>query len=67
MARVPVYFATERAGIMQAWRFGIVATAGVIAGTLWGVHLLRRIPDRWFRPVVSILIAALGVYMLLRR
>jgi len=63
-ARMPVYFFNETRGILEAWPFILSATVGVIAGTLWGVRLLRRIPDRVFRKVLSVLITALGVYMI---
>jgi uncharacterized membrane protein YfcA len=66
-ARMPVYLWTERNALVPLWPQIAAATAGVLVGTLAGVRVLRRIPDRVFRPGVSILIAALGVYMLLHR
>jgi uncharacterized membrane protein YfcA len=39
-------------------------TAGVITGTLVGDPVLRRIPERWFSRIVTVLLAVLGVYML---
>jgi len=40
-------------------------TVGVVAGTLLGDPVLRRIPELWFSRIVGVLLIALGVYMLL--
>jgi uncharacterized protein len=66
-ARMPVYVWTEWRELVALWPFVLGAVAGVLIGTLGGVRLLRRIPERVFRPAVSLLIVALGVYMLLHR
>ncbi len=64
-ARMPVYFLTETQGVLAAWRPMLIAVAGVLIGTVWGVHILRRIPELLFRRIVSGLIIALGIYMLI--
>ena len=64
-ARMPVYFIAQFHPIVEAWPLIVAATIGVTIGTLWGVRLLRRIPDRVFRKVLALLITALGVYMLI--
>jgi uncharacterized protein len=66
-ARMPVYLWTEGRALTSLGPEIAAATAGVLLGTLVGVRVLRRIPERVFRPSVSILITALGVYMLLQR
>jgi uncharacterized membrane protein YfcA len=66
-ARMPVYIATQSRGMWSARIEIAVAIAGVVVGTLAGVRLLRRIPERWFRRAVGILILLLGAYMLVRR
>jgi uncharacterized membrane protein YfcA len=66
-ARLPVYMWTEGRSLTRLWPEIVAAIAGVLIGTVVGVRVLRRIPERVFRPSVSILIAALGVYMLLHR
>jgi uncharacterized protein len=66
-ARMPVYVWTEGRSLTPLWPEIAAATAGVLIGTVVGVRVLRRIPERVFRPSVSILITALGVYMLLHR
>jgi uncharacterized membrane protein YfcA len=47
-----------------AWREMVFAIVGVVAGTIWGGRLLRRIPETAFRRIVAILILLLGIYML---
>ena len=69
-ARMPVYIATQWQGMLGA-KIEIVAAivaaiVGVVAGTFLGINLLRRIPERWFRRAVSVLIVVLGVYMLIK-
>jgi hypothetical protein len=66
-ARMPVYIWTEGHSLTRLWPEIAAATAGVLVGTVAGVSVLRRIPEGIFRPSVSILLTALGVYMLLHR
>jgi uncharacterized membrane protein YfcA len=66
-ARMPVYIWTEWGSLVRLWPEIVAAVAGVLLGTVVGVRVLRRIPERVFRPSVSILIVTLGVYMLLQR
>jgi uncharacterized membrane protein YfcA len=65
--RMPVYFATNYEAIVQAWPIVVIATVGVIAGTLLGSSVLSRIPARLYKRVVSTLVFGLGIYMLLHR
>jgi uncharacterized protein len=64
--RMPVYFATQQDRIFQSWPIVVLATIGVIAGTLLGTRLLARIPERTFKLVVSLLVLGLGVLMIFR-
>src|SRR5262249_31000581 len=64
-ARMPVYFAVEGAGILHAWRIILVAIAGVLLGTFYGVKLLRRISPGVYPKLLSLLILALGIYMVI--
>jgi uncharacterized membrane protein YfcA len=66
-ARMPVYLVTQHSALAHAWVEILVATIGGIVGTMWGVRLLRRIPERIFRRSVGALIFALGIYMLAKR
>lgn len=65
-ARVPAYlWSVGRALPPLAGWMGL-ATVGVVVGTLLGGALLTRLPSRAFRPVVALLIGALGVLMIAR-
>lgn len=63
--RMPVYVVTQWRDLLQASPIIVLAAAGVLAGTVFGQPLLRRIPERTFRAVVSGIILALGIAMLL--
>lgn len=65
-ARMPVYLAVEGGALAGMWRLLALAAAAALAGTVLGEGLLRRVPEAWYRRVVSALILALGVYMLAR-
>lgn len=64
LARLPVYLAKDAATIAASWPLVAVATAGVLVGTFAGEKLLRRIPERAFRVVVSAIILLLGIAVL---
>ncbi len=64
-ARMPVYIATQWQEMRAATMEMTIAAAGVVAGTFLGIKLLRRIPERWFRRAVSVLIVLLGLYMVI--
>lgn len=65
-ARTPVYLWQAGPGIASLWLPLLVATAGVLAGTLAGERLLFGMaPDR-FRRVVATLIGLLGLLLLVR-
>jgi uncharacterized membrane protein YfcA len=63
--RMPVYAATQWSDLRGAWEYMLVATFGVILGTLIGQPMLHRIPPNTFRTIVSAVILALGIWMLL--
>ena len=65
-ARVPVYLYTQHDGLRGVLLWIGLAIAGVIAGTLLGVRTLGRIPDIWFRRVLALMLAVLGIAMLIR-
>lgn len=66
-ARMPVYLVAERAQVAAIWPLVLVATVGVIAGTLSGERLLARVPEQRFKQVVGAIILLLGIVILLRR
>jgi len=64
-ARLPVYLATEWTALRGIWPLIAIAAVGVGAGTLAGNRVLRRMPERTFRRLVSLLLLALGAWMIL--
>ena len=65
-ARMPVYLTTQWSELRNTWIPILIATAGVLVGTLGGVRVLRQLSERTFRTSVALLILALGVYMVLK-
>jgi uncharacterized membrane protein YfcA len=64
-ARLPVYLAGQAQALVRVWTAIAVATAGVVLGTLFGGHVLTRLPDRLFRPAIAVVLALLGAGELL--
>lgn len=63
--RLPVYLGLEWREILPwMWPLVAVTTGGTLVGTIAGERVLRRIPERAFRTIVSLLILALGVAVL---
>jgi uncharacterized membrane protein YfcA len=65
-ARLPVYLWTQGRDLVGIWPAIAALTVGVLAGTLGGARLLRKIPQPLFRKMVAGLILALGLFMLFR-
>ena len=63
--RMPVYALLQFHQIVSQWQMAAVATIGVIAGTVSGKWMLRRIPENTFRLIVSGIILVLGFWMLI--
>jgi uncharacterized protein len=64
--RIPIYLAIDWRQILRAWPAILSASVGVISGTLVGVGVLRCIPERIFRRIVSLILLAIGVTLLVR-
>ena len=64
-ARMPVYLVAERQGLQAIVVMILVATCGVVAGTLVGRRVLTHLPEAMFRRVVALLLLALGTWMTL--
>ncbi len=65
-ARVPIYVATETRELWNLSGVIVIATAGVILGTLFGERLLAKVPEQRFRTVVGALLLLLGLSILIR-
>lgn len=63
-ARMPVYAFTDGAALRALAPLILLATAGVVAGTLVGERVLSAIPERVFRLVVASLLAGLGLLVI---
>lgn len=64
--RVPVYIITKGAELRQLLPEIAVMSAGVIAGTLLGTPLLRRIPEKYFKIALSAMLIIVGVLVATR-
>ena len=65
-ARLPIYLAVQHEELLSLWPAIATATIGVVVGTLVGGRALARVPEAWFRRVLAVTLAALGVVMLTR-
>jgi hypothetical protein len=65
-ARLPIYLAKQHDQMFVLWPSIMLATLGVLTGTLLGGHVLKRIPEIWFRRVLAGVLAVLGATMLTR-
>lgn len=65
-ARVPVYLATQANEVLNVSGWILIASIGVVIGTLVGGRALRRIPEPIFRQLVSLIIVMLGICMFFR-
>jgi uncharacterized membrane protein YfcA len=65
-ARVPVYLYTQHDEMRAILLWIALAMVGVVIGTVIGSRALGRIPDVWFRRVLALMLAILGVAMLFR-
>ena len=65
-ARLPVYLVTHGDPITSLWRPILVASIGVVAGTVIGSRLLTRIPEAWFRWILAVVLWLLGITMIVR-
>ena len=64
VARMPVYFITQTGQFSQFLIILILSCAAVCAGTIVGNFILKRIPEKSFKRIVSLLIFSLGIFLL---
>ncbi len=62
--RVPVYLYTQGRELLAIWPVVLLATIGVVVGTIAGRAILGRLSEEAFKRVVSALLVVLGVSML---
>jgi hypothetical protein len=63
-ARMPVYFFTSPETVHRLGLWIALMIAGATIGTLAGGRVLSRIPETYFRRLVSLLVFVLGIVML---
>ncbi len=66
-ARLPVYLVVQWDKLTAIWPYIVIATVGVVLGTLGGKNVLQRLPELAFRRVVAGIILAIGVLVLFVR
>jgi uncharacterized membrane protein YfcA len=67
VARVPVYIGFQGAQIASIWRLILIATVGVIAGTIGGKKLLEKLPEYIFKKILASIILLVGILVLIQR
>ena len=63
-ARLPVYFAGFFHELLRLWPTIAAMTLAVVLGTIAGAGVLRKIPQAVFERVVSLLLVALGIWLI---
>ena len=64
--RMPVYAVTAGRDLVDAWLVILIATAGVVVGTVAGSRVLRQMPERTFRRLVAMLLLVLSAWLFIR-
>jgi uncharacterized membrane protein YfcA len=67
VARVPVYIGFQGAQIASIWQLILIATMGVIVGTIGGRRLLEKLPENIFKKTLASIILLVGVLIIIRR
>ncbi|MCW5936693.1 MAG: TSUP family transporter [Fimbriimonadaceae bacterium] len=65
-ARMPIYLANQWRELASVWPQIAVMSGGVLVGTFLGTAVLRRIPERLFLQVVSVILVFLALWLLLK-
>lgn len=64
--RVPVYVAAKGTELERLIPEIVIMSAGVVIGTLLGAPLLRRLPERYFKVVLSVVLIVAGILVVAR-
>jgi uncharacterized protein len=67
VARVPIYLWVQWPQIASIWQFILIATIGVIIGTLGGKKILEKLPENIFKKTVAAIILLIGILVLIER
>lgn len=67
LARMPVYLVMQGREIVAIWHYILIATIGVLIGTIAGGWVLKRIPEKIFKKTVAIIIFLIGIFVLVHR
>jgi uncharacterized membrane protein YfcA len=67
VARVPVYLAMQWNQIASIREFILIATIGVILGTIGGKKILGKMPENIFKKTVAAIILVVGILVLIER
>jgi uncharacterized membrane protein YfcA len=67
VVRMPVYLATQSSEVTSIWQYILIATMGVVIGTLGGRRILQKLPESVFKKTVAAIILAIGIFVLIRR
>lgn len=67
VARVPVYLAAQWVQIASIWQFILIATIGVVVGTVGGKKVLEKLPENIFKKTVASIILLVGILVLIER
>ena len=65
-ARLPIYLASEFDELARIWPTILLLSVAVLLGTVAGERTLHRLPEKWFRRAVAMVLLALGAFMLYR-
>lgn len=65
-ARLPVYFWFNGENILAEWPLLTLLSVAAILGTFAGMKLLHKINEFWFKRILSVLLIALGIFMLVK-
>ncbi|MFT3843264.1 MAG: sulfite exporter TauE/SafE family protein [Myxococcaceae bacterium] len=67
VVRMPVYLVAEGKQVFERWPLIVIATAGALLGTWVGSPLLAKIPERLFRRLLTVVVFAVGIYVLVAK
>jgi len=67
IVRIPVYLAVQAEQILSIWKLILIILIGVLIGTVAGIWILKKIPEKIFIKIVSAIILFIGIFILIHR